>query len=64
MEETSLKENLKKKGIFTFEKGNKVILFNPYNLKKVFTTKESFEEDLEKNFNLIINKNEKSKPEL
>lgn len=64
MEETSLRENLKKKGIFTFEKGNKLILFNPYNLKKVFTTKENFEKDLEKNFSLIIKKNEISKPVL
>lgn len=64
MEETSLRENLKKKGIFTFERGNKLILFNPYNLKKVFTTKENFEKDLEKNFNLIIRKNEISKPVL
>lgn len=48
--QNNLKERLEEKNIVIFERGNKVILLNPYNLKKVFTTKE----ELSKNYKEYI----------
>lgn len=40
----NLKERLEEKNIKIFQRENKVILFNPYNLKKVFTSEEELDE--------------------
>ena len=40
----NLKERLEEKNIKIFQIENKVILFNPYNLKKVFTSEEELDE--------------------
>ena len=58
------KENLLKKGLCYFEKGNKVILYNPYNLQKLFTTKRNLQKDVNKNFGRLIKKIKITEPVL
>lgn len=64
MEIIKLKNELERIGIFTFERGDKFIIFSPYNLKKVFTTRNRFIYDIDKNFQYLIKKPEIPKPVL
>ena len=64
MEIIGVNRELDKIGIFVFEKEDKLIIFSPYNLKKIFTTKGKLVRDLDKNFKDLIKKPEIPKPTL
>lgn len=64
MEIIKLKHELEKIGIFVFERGEKFIIFSPYNLKKVFTTRKRFICDFDENFKELIKKPDIPKPVL
>ena len=64
MDIIKLKNELKRIGIFVFERDNKLIAFSPYNLKKVFTTRNRFVFDIDKNFKELIKKPQIPQPVL
>ena len=59
-----LKESLKKQNIIVLEKDEKIILFNPRNLKKIFTTDKEFAEKKEEFIDTLKGKIEIPKPVL